>query len=198
MRNSKGFTLIELMAVITLLAIILAFATWTYTRYLKSSRAESIEIAANSFEDAAESAYDDCKNGSSNSACTILNEVDNKDGSGNYTSHTVLLKDLISGGYIDEVKNPYNKSELCDKNSSYIVVTRQKVNNTHTNSDGTIQNLGEDESNIKLNYIACIRCGAVNSSVRHDMAKVMIKKGIADGDIISCTELTQTQINKLK
>ena len=142
MMNEKGFTLIELMSVIILLAILLSFAVFSYSRYLRISKDEVLKIAANSAENAALEAFTDCQTGISNSFC-VNHPLPT---SGN--SDKIFLNELVDNRYIEAIVNPYNKGEYCDLNNSYVEVTRKVVNIRHKNSDGTEIDYGIDNTNI--------------------------------------------------
>ena len=122
--NKKAFTMVELLAVILILGIILVIAAASYNSYLKTSREKSFKLAENSFRDTVEEAYIDCSaNLSKNNFCQnhdklVVGETD-----------TIKLSELITSGYIETIKNPYNTNESCDINNSYVKVTNVNTSN---------------------------------------------------------------------
>ncbi len=174
--NKKAFTLIELLSVIVLLSILVTFAFFTYTKYLKSSRRRILEVDIKSMESAARNAINECHKGSNNAFC--MNFVIPEGGE----TVKIELKDLVDNRYIDEFKNPYNKDQMCDTNSSYVLATRK----TST-----------DKSDISFNYEACLICGNDQDQEKFTMARIMKKKGVSDANIMACTNLSQNQIDNL-
>lgn len=144
--GKRGFTLVEMLAAIILLAILMGFATVSYSKALKRGREKSFDIAVNSFSDAVISAYTDCSaNLSDNSFCTnhSLPNVGSTD--------TIYLSELVRYQYIEQVKNPYNTNQNCDDNS-YVKVTRKNVNVKNNNNS-------LDTEDIDIDLVTCLICG---------------------------------------
>ena len=148
MKNNKGFTLVELLAVVMILGAIMAMASLSYTSYLKRSRDKSFDLAVNSMEDAAQSALQDCETGASNDTDTGLP-------TGFCISHsgipevgetvTINLSELVNYHYIDQIMSPYNTKEKC---TGRVQVRRSTVN------------ASVDSSNFELVFPnTCLRCG---------------------------------------
>lgn len=143
--NKKAFTLIEMLAVIIILAIITSLAVVGYTTHLKKSREKSFQVAEKSFKTALEEAYIDCLGNSPiNDFCKNHGEL--------YKEETVYLSELINDNYIEPIKNPYNTEKECDINNSYIKVSK-KENNVSTSLS----------YNSDLNYEVCLICGSNRS-----------------------------------
>ncbi len=174
--NKKAFTLIELLSVIVLLAILVTFAFFTYTRYLKSSRRKVFEVDIKSIESAARNAINECHKGATNDFCT--NFVIPESGE----TVTIPFNDLVNNRYIDNFKNPYNKDVYCKGNDSYVLVTRKA---------------STDTSDVSFDYNACLVCDNDQDQAKTTMAKIMKKKGTSDTEIINCTGLSQNQIDNL-
>ena len=68
-KNQKGFTLIEMLAVVILLAILMAIAVGSYYSYIKKSRDDSFKIAENTIQNDVKNAYADCLSNSKNEFC---------------------------------------------------------------------------------------------------------------------------------
>ena len=175
--NKKAFTLIELLSVIVLLAILVTFAFFSYTRYLKSSRRRILEVDIKSMESAARNAINECHKGSSNNFCNNFTIPEDN------VPVKIQFRDLVSNSYADEFKNPYEKGTYCDTDASYVMVTR-KIN--------------DDKADISFDYSACLICGNDQDQARTTMAKIMKKRGISNTDIIACTGLSQNQIENLE
>lgn len=134
--NKKGFTLIELIGVIVLLSLITTIATVSLNNYLKQGRERTFKILVNSFEDAVLEAYTSClAHPRSSKFCREHEIPDTK-----MASELITLGELLDNGFIEPIKNPWNTSELCNRNS-YIIAFRN------------------DENNISFEYKTCLRCG---------------------------------------
>lgn len=138
--NRKGFTLIELIAVIALLAMVLILATFSLSSYLMRGREKSFDIIVNSFEDGVLEAYTSCvANPTGSNFCT------NHDIPTYGQSDTIRLSEIVNEGFIEKIKNPWNTSEKCDVDNSYVTVTR------------------DDANNISFTYKTCLICGTHRS-----------------------------------
>ena len=141
----KGFTLIELIAVIVILGLILIIGTYTLSSYLMRSREKAFDVIVNSFKDSVREAYASC--------AADLADPDKSD----FCSHhelpsygqtdTVTLGELISEHFMENAKNPWNKDELCNPASTVIV--------TGASADETI--------NSDYTYKVCLTCGTHSS-----------------------------------
>ena len=132
-KNQKGFTLIEMLAVVILLAILMAIAVGSYYSYIKKSRDDSFKIAENTIQNDVKNAYADCLSNSKSEFCI------NHSGYGE-KNDKIYLKELIDAGYSEQIKNPYNTNDYCDTSASYVTVIG---NNTDNNSS----------------YLTCLVCG---------------------------------------
>ncbi len=108
--NKKGFTMIELMATITLLGIMLTLAVVSVSKYLSKAR----NTVYRDYEDT-------LKNATTNyflNHTGLLPEINDANGT------KVLATTLIDEGYLENMKDPKNNSFNCN-NNSYVIVTRK-------------------------------------------------------------------------
>lgn len=92
--NEKGFTLVELLATIVILALVMGIGSYTITNVIKSSREKDYELLIGNIKDSLELYYQECKYASNSEiTCNIgyLNGVD---------TFTTTLGDLISYGFL--------------------------------------------------------------------------------------------------
>ncbi|MBO5095602.1 MAG: type II secretion system protein [Bacilli bacterium] len=112
--NKKGFTLIELMAVIILLGVLSLIATVTINNTLKENKESACEIQVGNI-----------KAGAENWASKNVFDLPNENGG----TVILTLKELKDAGFIDkDIKNP-KTNELFD-DSIQIKIT--KVDNSYT------------------------------------------------------------------
>ena len=101
--NDKGFTLVEILAVLTILSLLMVFVVPNFLSLLNKSKASTIDIQKQMIISAARLYVEDCNN------------LQNKNVTCNFTvtdGKTIInLNDLISNGYINEVKN---KDKTCN------------------------------------------------------------------------------------
>lgn len=107
MKNKKGFTLVELLAVITILGILVTISVVSVTSVINRSTENSYKTLEDEMVEAAKK--------------YVVENIDN------YTS-PVLLSTLIENGYIKEIKDPANKSKICDKTASKVTITVSGIN----------------------------------------------------------------------
>lgn len=131
--NKKGFTMIELMAAITLLGIMSTLAVVSVSKYLNKSK----KTVYRDYEDT-------LKNATTNyflDHTGLLPEINDASGT------KVLATTLINEDYLENMKDPTNKSFNCN-NNSYVIVTRK-------------DNVG---FNMDLEYRVCLVCSKYKSS----------------------------------
>lgn len=94
--NKKGFSLIELLAVIVILGIIMTVATIGVIKYLEQSRKQ---------------AYDTMEKSSYDAARNYLMEQ-------SIITYPLTLKieDLVEEGYLEALEDPVNKGRICKGN----------------------------------------------------------------------------------
>ena len=111
--NQKGYTLIEILAAITILGIITYLAVAGYTRYLDYARQKSYKVLFKSAATAAEEFIMD-----NPGASVATKEVTEADGSITYaiesaTAPGVSFQTLVEEGYLKEVMDPGDKNIKC-------------------------------------------------------------------------------------
>lgn len=135
--DKKGFTLVELLAVMVLLSILLAIAVPAYYSYIQKSQKGAYQSAEKSLTTAAMDAMLDCVNNRGKEFCKNkrLPESDNE-----YVKMT--LEDLIKGAYMDSIHDPKDRSRYCSEQNSYAYVLK----NPESGKGG-------------YTYYACLVCG---------------------------------------
>ncbi len=108
--NKKGFTMIELMATITLLGVMLTLAVVSVSKYLNKAR----DTVYKDYEDTLKNATTDYFLNHTG----LLPEINDANGT------KVLATTLINEGYLENMKDPKNNSLNCN-NNSYVIVTRK-------------------------------------------------------------------------
>ena len=104
MMNKKGFTLVELLATLVVLAIIMSIGAYSIIQIFNSSKKKNYEILLANIKSGAETYYQECKY-ANNSGITCT-----KSGSG----YTITLGNLTTYGYL--------KGNSTDSNKKYTIV----------------------------------------------------------------------------
>lgn len=104
-KNNKGFTMIELLAVVTIMGILMVVAVPAVTKYITKGRNQSLETMFKSSYEAAEN---------------YMMEKDILFKTGDYT---ITLKTLVDEQYLEPLFDPSTENR-CDTNTdSKVVVT---------------------------------------------------------------------------
>ena len=110
-QKKKGFTLIEVLAVIIIIGIIAIIAVPLVSNYIEGASTAAYKTYEKSMQQAAENMKLDCMD---RAGCLELDKGD---------TEKVYLYELIEDGYIDEMKDP-ESSMTCRSDISYVTVTR--------------------------------------------------------------------------
>lgn len=95
--NKKGFTLVELLATILILAIVVSIAGYSIINIIKSSKNENYKQLINNIKDAAEVYYEECRY----SKETLYPAFNNNTSAVNtFCNGTVSLGDLVKYGFL--------------------------------------------------------------------------------------------------
>jgi len=111
MKNNTGFTLVELLATIVIIALIGGIGALAYTSIIRQSEDKNYE------------AYE--KTMHAETMNLIMKKLNLMPKNGETKKFTLAY--MIDNNYIDPIKNPRNKDDLCNTSSSFIEVTRENV-----------------------------------------------------------------------
>lgn len=95
--NKKGFTLVELIATIVVLALVVSISAYAITNIINSAKEKNYELLIKNIKDASETYYQECKY-SNNSGITC--------------NDTVTLQELVNYGYLKGNGTEDNKMEI--------------------------------------------------------------------------------------
>ena len=108
--NNKGFSLLEILAVIIIIGVIATIAAPTVSKYVSGSKLTTFIAYEDSMEDAAKNAVLDCV-GNNSSKCELPDKG---------KTSTIKLSYLVEEGFIDEITPP--KGGKCDLEKSFVRV----------------------------------------------------------------------------
>lgn len=120
--NRKGFTFIEMLAVVLLLGVLIGIAIPAYQNYIVTSRQRSYKTAEQSLIKSATDVLLECASHMSSEECANK-EMPQQEGE----STKVTLKEMIDSGYLKEIKDPKKSNQFCDTNKSYAYVKKNKL-----------------------------------------------------------------------
>lgn len=143
MGERKGFTLIELIAVVVILGIIALIAVPAVTSYLSGSQMSSYKIAEQNLAEAAYNMFTDCAGVGESDACRQYSVPDPN----SYV--TVPLSVLVDNGFLNPIEDPKNQGTYCDQDKSFAIIM----------NDAT-----DTDFNAKLSYKACLYCEGYQST----------------------------------
>ncbi len=143
MKNKKGFTLVELLAVVVILGLIILVTIPAVNRFILNSKEKAFSFAQESMETAAKNYLTECERyvyGEDNEELRYCEGITTpkKD----KETATISLSDLIKNGYLEPIEDPGKTDEYCYAEDSYVVV----------------ENIGGDSLNYKLTYTAKLFC----------------------------------------
>lgn len=107
--NKKGFTLVELLATLIVLALVMSLGTYSITSIIKNSKEKNYKLLISNIKDAAESYYNECE--------YMPTIKCNEKGAG----YQVTLSELIASGFLkgndeDDLNNkvidPRNNTDI--------------------------------------------------------------------------------------
>ena len=131
--NKKGFTLIEVLAVIIIIGIIAIISIPTVSQYIKNAENTTYKSYENSMKEATKNRITKCLV-DNDSSCVLPEDINEK--------RQIYLTELIDNGFLDEMKNPETK-ELCETDVSYVEVKKTGLTD--------------------FEYVACLYCGDYTS-----------------------------------
>lgn len=102
-KNNKGFTLIELIATIVILALVMGISTYSISAIIKNSKEKNYELLINNIKDAAENYYQECKY-SNNTGITCSTDDEGK--------LITTLKALVKYGYLKSNDTESSSSQM--------------------------------------------------------------------------------------
>lgn len=106
--NKKGFTLVELIATIVVLALVVSISAYAITNIINSAKEKNYELLIKNIKDASETYYQECKYKYSNNSGITCND-------------NVTLQDLVNYGYLKGNGTKDDKMEIVNpKNNEYI------------------------------------------------------------------------------
>lgn len=108
--NNKGFSLVEILAVIIIIGVIATIAAPTVSKYISGSKLTTFIAYEDSMEDAAKNAVLDCV-GNNSAKCELPDKGE---------TNEIKLSYLVNEGFIDEFKPP--KGGKCDLEKSFVRV----------------------------------------------------------------------------
>ena len=121
--NRKGFTLVELLATIIVLALVMGIASYSIIKIMKNSKEKNYELLITNIKDAAEAYYQECKYARNDAITCNLSDV--------------TLGTLVEYGFL--------KGNGKDSNDKYTLVNPRNdknISNCHISisfSDGNIE-----------------------------------------------------------
>ena len=119
--NKKGFTLVELIATIVVLALVVSISAYAITNIINSAKEKNYDLLIKNIKDASETYYQECKYSNNSGIICNYNET--------LQEYTVKLKDLVNYGYLkgngtedNKIDNKIdNKMKIVNpKNNEYI------------------------------------------------------------------------------
>ena len=167
-KNHKeyGFTLVELLTAIVILAVLLGLAIPAYSVYVHSSKNRAYKTAEDSLRIAASDALTHCMTAPTDEMITFCSVHDAP--SNQYEYDVMTGSDLIKFNYIDPIMDPEDTSKTCDMDKSYVYIS----NKANT----------EEENNNEFVYKVCLICGNKKSKDCRDD----IVSGVASDWETSC------------
>lgn len=111
--NNKGFTMVEMLAAVAILAIVSGIAVSSYTRYQENARNDSYEAMEQSAFSAAQSYILE-------KGLIIPEEPDTR---------TIEVSTLVDTGYLSNLEDPRTKGDMCHAGST-VKVSKKKSSGT--------------------------------------------------------------------
>ena len=119
MKNKKGFTLIELVAVIIVLGVLLIIAIPTISTYISGARDVSYDAHEKALLEAAKAYTIDCiKNNEKD--CTVPHDDE---------SVNIYANRLIEEEYIGKLQDPKNQGAFCSADKTFVKVSKNEGTN---------------------------------------------------------------------
>jgi len=134
--NKKGFTIVELLAVIIIIGVLSTVAVFSYDRVIEKSRKDALKDNENSLRAGAEDLLTHCASTITNPAyCVSVPAFDE--------TVRITIDNLVAGNFLNKIVDPSNVSNYCD---GYVDVTNISSGKT------------------TLEYKVCLKCGHYKSS----------------------------------
>lgn len=134
--NKRGFTIVELLAVITIIAVLSTIAIFSYNGIIEKSRRDALKDNEKSLRAGAEDLLTHCASTFTNpDYCVSVPSFEE--------TVRITIDDLVAGNFINKIVDPSNVSNYCD---GYVDVTNVSSGKT------------------TLEYKVCLKCGHVKSS----------------------------------
>ena len=119
--NNKGFTLVELLATIAILAIVMGIATFSITAIIKNSKEKNYQLLITNIKDAAETYYQECKY-TNNTGITCTENLN------------IHLEDLLKYGYLKGNSTDNDKKQTIVNPNDNVDISKCQIKISYSNS----------------------------------------------------------------
>lgn len=134
--NKKGFTLVELIATIVVLALVVSISAYAITNIINSAKEKNYELLIKNIKDASETYYQECKY-SNNSGITC--------------DDTVTLQELVNYGYLKGNGTKDNKMKIVNPKNN-IDIGECSIAVKYEDGKLTIENKTNNNNSCPKNY----------------------------------------------
>lgn len=139
--NNKGFTLVEVLAVLVLLGAVMTISVYSVVDYLSTSKEKSIDVFKENIKSGMINYYNECKYLSTGvGVCEDANFTNN-----NYTLSTTI-GDLVKHGFLDSntssygIKDPVTEEDISRCNISLKFENKKFGEVSYTGNCGSLNN----------------------------------------------------------
>lgn len=142
--NNAGFTLVELLVTIILLALVAGIGAYSITAIMERSKEENYNILIKNIQSAAETYYQECKYSNNDSISCTSYDSGYKISLGNLVTYGYLKGNTKKNDNTYTIENPLNNQSIAD---CEIIVKYENGKVTVTNNSGNNCPNFEDSNN---------------------------------------------------
>ena len=139
-KNNLGFTLVELIATIVILALVMGISTYSISAIINNAKEKNYQLLINNIKDAAETYYQECKFNEYTNDIVNFCIFDDKD-------LITTLGELVMYGYLKSNDPDSSSSQRIFNPKDDEDITNCQIKITNNNRNITVEAIKQNETN---------------------------------------------------